>query len=90
MQISKSYGVSKATVSNIVKAYADGGIKAVTAINRNPNSNARRKADGRTEAEIPVVCMDEKPYQMPDNRMEPLPMRPGDIQKTDSDIIQLK
>lgn len=52
MQIAKSYGVSKATVSNIVKAYADGGIKSVTAINRNPNSNARRKVDGRTEAEI--------------------------------------
>lgn len=52
LQIAKSYGVSKATVSNIVKAYADGGVKAVTAINRNPNSNARRKADGRAEAEI--------------------------------------
>lgn len=52
LQIAKSYGVSKATVSNIVKAYADGGVKAVTAINRNPNSNARRKADGRVEAEI--------------------------------------
>lgn len=52
MQIAKSYGVSKATISNVVKAYADGGIKSVTVINRSPNSNARRKADGRTEAEI--------------------------------------
>lgn len=52
LQIAKSYGVSKATVSNIVKAYSDGGVKAVTAIKRNPNSNARRKADGRAEAEI--------------------------------------
>ena len=52
MQIAKSYGVSKATVSNIVKTYANGGIGSVTAINRNPNSNARRKADGRAEAEI--------------------------------------
>lgn len=52
MQIAKSYGVSKATISNIVKAYANGGIESITAINRNPNSNARRKADGRTEAEI--------------------------------------
>lgn len=52
MQIAKSYGVSKATVSNIVKAYADGGIQAITAMKRNPNSNARRKADGRAEAEI--------------------------------------
>lgn len=31
--------------------------------------------------EIPVVCMDEKPYQMLDNRLEPLPVRSGDIQK---------
>lgn len=39
MQIAKSYGggISKASVSNIVKAYADGGIKLITAINRNPN-----------------------------------------------------
>ena len=27
--------------------------------------------------EIPVVCMDEKPYQMLDNCLEPLPVRPG-------------
>lgn len=52
LQIARSYGVSKATVSNTVKAYINGGIKAITAINRNPNSNARRKVDGRTEAEI--------------------------------------
>jgi len=163
LQIAKSYGVSKATVSNIVKAYADDGVKAVTAINRNPNSNARRKADGRVEAEIiriacgpapegrcrwtlrllekqvcleleepvgretirrvkknelrphmneywcispkenadfiahmedildvyekpynpemPVVCMDEKPYQMLYDYLEPLPVRPSDIQR---------
>ena len=30
-------------MTNIVKAYADGGIKSVTAINRNPNSNAAGK-----------------------------------------------
>lgn len=52
IQIAKSYGVSKATVSNIVRAYVDGGIQAITSIKRNPNSNARRKADGRAEAEI--------------------------------------
>ncbi|MDE6969809.1 MAG: helix-turn-helix domain-containing protein [Eubacterium sp.] len=52
IQIAKSYGVSKSTVSNIVRAYTDGGITSVSAIYRNPNSNACRKADGRTEAEI--------------------------------------
>ena len=38
--------------------------------------------------QIPVVCMDEKPQQMPDNRLEPLPVRSGDIQKTDSGYIR--
>lgn len=33
----------------------------------------------------PVVCMDEKPYQMLGNVREPLPMRSGDDQKTDSE-----
>ena len=35
--------------------------------------------------EVPVVCMDEKPYQLLGETREPLPMRPGDTQKTDSD-----
>lgn len=52
IQIAKSYGVSKATVSNIVRAYVDGGIQAITSIKRNPKSNARKKADDRAEAEI--------------------------------------
>lgn len=34
-------------------------------------------------AEYPVVCMDEKPYQLLGEVREPLPMRPGDDQKTD-------
>lgn len=52
MQIAKTFGVSKATVSNIVSAYANGGIPAIIKINRNPRSNARRKMDGRMEAEL--------------------------------------
>lgn len=35
-----------------------------------------------------MVCIDEKPYQMLDNRLEPLLMRCGDIQKTDSEYIR--
>lgn len=61
MQIAKSHGVSKATVSNIVKVYVGGGIKSVTAIHRNPNSNARRKANGRTEAEIIRIACEPAP-----------------------------
>lgn len=33
----------------------------------------------------PVVCMDEKPYQLLGDTREPLPMRPGDDRKIDSE-----
>jgi hypothetical protein len=33
----------------------------------------------------PVVCMDEKPYQKLDDVREPLPIRPGSIEKVDSE-----
>jgi len=33
--------------------------------------------------ELPVVCMDEKPYQLLGSTREELPMRPGDTQKED-------
>lgn len=36
----------------------------------------------------PVVCMDEKPYQLLDDARESLPMRPGDNQKIDSEYIR--
>ena len=35
--------------------------------------------------EIPVVCMDEKPYQKLDHVRDPLPMRPGSVEKVDSE-----
>ena len=36
----------------------------------------------------PVVCMDEKPYQLLDDAREALPMRPSDIQKGDSEYVR--
>jgi hypothetical protein len=33
----------------------------------------------------PVVCMDEKPYQLLDHTREPLPMKPGHTEKVDSE-----
>lgn len=36
----------------------------------------------------PVVCMDEKPYQLLGDAREALPMRPGDIQKVDSEYVR--
>ncbi len=57
MQIAKTFGVSKSTVSNIVSAYVDRGIPAIIKINRNPRSNAKRKIDSRLEAElIRIAC----------------------------------
>ena len=37
---------------------------------------------------VPVVCMDEKPYQLLGEVREPLPMRPGDTQKVDSEYMR--
>ena len=36
----------------------------------------------------PLYCFDEKPYQLLDHAREPLPMRPGDIQKIDSEYVR--
>lgn len=36
----------------------------------------------------PIVCMDEKPYQLLGDAREPLPMRPGDNQKMDSEYVR--
>lgn len=57
-QSARSNGVCMATITNIVKLYADGGIDSVISIKRNVNSdNARRKLDGRAEARlIEIAC----------------------------------
>jgi hypothetical protein len=36
----------------------------------------------------PVVCMDEKPYQLLDHAREPLPMQPGSTEKVDNEYIR--
>ena len=36
----------------------------------------------------PVVCMDEKPYQLLGEAREPLPMIPGSDRKTDSEYVR--
>ena len=40
------------------------------------------------DAKRPVVCMDEKPYQLLGESREPLAMRPGDTRKTDSEYVR--
>ena len=37
---------------------------------------------------MPVVCMDEKPYQLLGDARESLPMRSGDDRKTDSEYVR--
>ena len=37
---------------------------------------------------VPVVCMDEKPYQLLGGVREPLSMRPGDTEKIDSEYVR--
>lgn len=58
-QIAKTFGVSNSTVSNVVSAFIKGGINSIIKINRNPRQNAKRKVDGRLEAEF-VAAMSGK------------------------------
>lgn len=39
------------------------------------------------DPQSPVVCMDEKPYQLLGESREPLPMRKGSDQKNDSEYV---
>jgi len=56
-QLAHSYAVSKMTVTNIIQIYINNGIDAIAKFNRNPNSNATLKADGRVEAKlIQIAC----------------------------------
>lgn len=50
--------VSRPTISNVAKTYAQDGLEKVLEIKRNVNSNnARRKVDGRMEARIiEIAC----------------------------------
>lgn len=61
MQIAKAYGVCKATVSNIVRDYMEHGLLGAVTYKRNPNSNARRKIDGRAEARIIELACSQPP-----------------------------
>lgn len=37
----------------------------------------------------PVVCMDEKPYQLLGDKLVPLPMKPGSVEKVDSQYVRM-
>lgn len=58
----KAHGISRATVSNTVKAYCENGSEDLLKIRRHMNSNhARRKVDGRTEAHIITIACGPAP-----------------------------
>lgn len=40
------------------------------------------------DANCPVVCMDEKPYQLLDESRKPIPTRPGEIKRYDSEYVR--
>ena len=40
------------------------------------------------DAEYPVVCMDEKPYQLLGEVRQPIPMEPGRIRKVDAEYVR--
>ncbi len=40
------------------------------------------------DSKCPLWCMDEKPYQLLGESREPIPMRPGDIAKNDSEYVR--
>lgn len=37
---------------------------------------------------LPVICMDEKPYQLLDESRSPIPMRPGESKRYDSEYVR--
>ena len=40
------------------------------------------------DAGCPVICMDEKPYQMLDECRQPIPMKPGKVERYDSEYVR--
>lgn len=51
-QLAKTFGVCKATITNIINDYINHGLVKTITYKRNPNSNAAKKIDGRSEARI--------------------------------------
>lgn len=40
------------------------------------------------DAEIPMICMDEQPYQLLGEKLEPIPMEPGKVLKEDYEYLR--
>ena len=42
------------------------------------------------DKEIPLVCMDEQPVQLLDDKILPIPIKPGSVRKEDYEYIRRK
>lgn len=61
-QTANSLGVCQTTVTNTISKFLSEGLEATIHINRNVNSdNAKRKVDGRAEAQIIALACSEAP-----------------------------
>jgi len=40
------------------------------------------------DEEIPLICMDEKPSQLLDDKLAPIPMKPGNPRKEDYEYVR--
>jgi len=40
------------------------------------------------DEDIPMVCMDEQPFQLVDEKLEPLPMKPGKTYREDYEYVR--
>ena len=40
------------------------------------------------DKEIPLVCMDEQPVQLLDDKILPIPIKPGSVRKEDYEYIR--
>ena len=61
-QCARANGVCMTTVTNTLKKYTQGGLEEILKYNRSINSdNARRKVDGRVEAEIITIACSPAP-----------------------------
>ena len=47
-----------------------------------------RPRPGVQDASLPVVCMDEKPYQLLDETRAPIPMEPGKPERRDGEYVR--
>lgn len=40
------------------------------------------------DEQIPLICMDEKPFQLLDEKLAPVPMKPGNLRKEDYEYVR--